>query len=266
MRQKCGSWLCIEPAKREKGNSEFIPLMPPLSVTRSVHHFVALLDDRCRELCRGPQESTPTSHRLCTHLQGPPSMAAESSCEATERKRNASLFLLPHDTISRVHLLVQRCAKAHVGELMTNAVDRPSSYRGEQSPADIHARSSKSMGSFGQCDKAQTAHDQLVTALAHCTSTGEQTDVTQAVHTSRALWHAWLPKALAKPQNDSETLAGQQTCSGPDTCYRTIQFLECTCLCRDAQMHTLAPSAQWHWPLTLAHSWLTRVSGYMHAG
>ena len=48
---------------------------------------------------------------------------AESSCEAAEQKRNASrpadLFwagqLLPHDTISRVHLLVQRRAKAHVG-------------------------------------------------------------------------------------------------------------------------------------------------------
>ena len=97
---------------------------------------------------------------------------AESSCEATERQRNASrpadLFwagqLLPHDTISRVHLLVQRRAKAHVGELMTNAVDRPNSYRGEQSPADIHARSSKSMGSFDHSD----AHDQLVTVL--CTA------------------------------------------------------------------------------------------------
>ena len=52
-------------------------------------------------------------------------MAAESSCEATERQRNASrpadLFwaghLLPHDTISRVHLLVQRRANAHVGAL-----------------------------------------------------------------------------------------------------------------------------------------------------
>ena len=77
---------------------------------------------------------------------------------------------------------------------MTNAVDRPSSYRGEQSPADIHARSSKSMGSFGHSDTAQTAHDQLVTALAHCTSTGEQTDITQAVHTSRALWLAWPAK------------------------------------------------------------------------
>ena len=46
------------------------------------------------------------------------------------------------------------------------------------------------MGSFdhSDSDKAQTAHDQLVTALADCTSTGEQTDITQAVHTSRALW------------------------------------------------------------------------------
>ena len=64
----------------------------------------------------------------------------------------------------------------------------PRTLGAEQSPADIHARSSKSMGSFGHADKAQTAHDQLVTALAHCTSTGEQTDITQAVHTSRALW------------------------------------------------------------------------------
>ena len=48
--------------------------------------------------------------------------------------------------------------------------------------------SSKSMGSFDHSDKAQTAHDQLVTALADCTSTGEQTDITQAVHTSKALW------------------------------------------------------------------------------
>ena len=34
----------------------------------------------------------------------------------------------------------------------------PRTLGAEQGPADIHARSSKSMGSFGQFDKAQTEH------------------------------------------------------------------------------------------------------------
>ena len=88
----------------------------------------------------------------------------------------------------------------------------PRTLGAEQSPADIHARSSKSMGSFGQFDNAQTAHEQLDTVLAHCTSTGEQTDITQAVHTSRALWLAWP----AKPRTCKSTKVLGAVCSTTD--------------------------------------------------